>query len=105
MLRRPRTGGEKSPATSVTASNLKVIGKDTLRATVNLRIPKWQLIIRGALWCEKGGREWIAFLAREWTDQDGIRKFANIIELPHRETPDRFHGAALAAAHEIAWMR
>jgi hypothetical protein len=53
----------------------KIFGKSTLKATVDLTVPKWCLVIHGALWCEKGGRESIAFPAREWTDRNGTRKF------------------------------
>jgi hypothetical protein len=94
--------GDKPPAASVRASNLKMIGKGTLKATVDLTVVEWRLVIRGALWCEKGGRVWIAFPAREWTDRAGTRKFSTVLEFTDRETAGRFQGAALAAVHAIA---
>jgi hypothetical protein len=94
--------GDRAPIASVTASNLKIIGKGTLKATVDLTISRWRLVRCGALGCEKAGREWIAFPAREWTDRTGARKFANVIEFSDRETADRFRGAALAAVHALA---
>jgi hypothetical protein len=94
--------GDKPPAASVRASNLEIIGKSTLKATVDLTVPKWCLVIHGALWCEKGVREWIAFPAPEWTDRNGIRKFANIIEFTDRDTASRSQRATLAAMHAIA---
>ena len=57
------------------------------------------MVIRGALQCEKSGREWIAFPAREWTDRAGNRKFSTILEFTDRATAGRFQGAALAAVH------
>ena len=94
--------GDKPPAASVRASNLKMIAKGTLKATVDLTFVEWRLVIRGALWCDKGGREWIAFLAREWTDETGTRKFSNILEFTDGEKAGRFQGTALAALHAIA---
>ena len=94
--------GNKPPAASVRASNLKMIGKDTLKVTVDLTVPKWRLVIHSALWREKDGREWIAFPAREWTDRNGARKFANIIEFTDRDTASRSQRATLAAMHAIA---
>jgi hypothetical protein len=38
--------GDKPPKASVRASNLKIIGKNALKATVELTIPKWHLVIR-----------------------------------------------------------
>jgi hypothetical protein len=100
--------GDKGPKASVRASNLKIIGKNALKATVELTIPKWHLVIRGALWYQKGGHEWVAFPAAEWSDRNGTRKFSNIIEFTDRETAGQFQGAALAAVHAIAgtsWRR
>jgi hypothetical protein len=73
-----------------------------MKATVDLTIVKWGLVIRGAVWCENGGREWIAFPAKEWIDGSGSRKFSNVLEFADRETAERLQGAALAAAHAIA---
>ena len=89
--------GDKPPKASVRASNLKIIGKNALKATVELTIPKWHLVIRG----EKGDREWVAFPAAEWTDRNGTRKFSNIIEFTDRATAGQFQGAALAAVRML----
>jgi hypothetical protein len=97
--------GDKPPAATVTAANLKFIHKNTLKATVDLTIPKWRLVIRGALWCEKNGREWVAFPAREWVDKNGNRKFSNILEFTDRQTAARFQHAALAAVRVTAGMQ
>jgi hypothetical protein len=85
-----------------------VIAPDAAKATVDLPVPKWHLVIRGALWSQKGGHEWVAFPAAEWSDRNGTRKFSNIIEFTDRETAGQFQGAALAAVHAIAgtsWRR
>ena len=98
--------GDKPPAApAVVASNLKWIAKHTLQATVDLTVPRWRLMFRGCLWHEKGGKEWIAFPAREWTDSSGAKKYANLAEFTERATADRFQIAALAAAHQLAARR
>jgi hypothetical protein len=95
--------GDKPPPTpAVITSNLKFIHKNSLKATVDLTIPKWRLVIRGAMWFEKNGKEWIGFPSREWTDRNGEKKFATILEFSDRDTADRFQRAALAAVRAIA---
>jgi hypothetical protein len=92
------------PAVSVRASN----GNNSLKATVDLSISKWHLVIRGALLCQKGGHERIAFPARESTDRNDTRNFSNIIEFTDRETAGRFQGGDLATVDPIAgtsWPR
>src|SRR5258707_9408450 len=90
--------GDTSPALpAIVASNLKFIRKNTLIATADLTIPRWRLVIRGAMWFEKNGKEWIALPSREWVDQNGDKKYATIIEFSDRETADRFQIAALNA--------
>jgi hypothetical protein len=100
--------GDKPPEASVRASDLKMIGENTLGATIDLIIPKWHLVIRGAPWSQKGGHEWVAVPATEWSDRNGTPEFSNILEFTDRETAGRFQGAVLAAVHAIAgtsWRR
>jgi hypothetical protein len=94
--------GDKPPAAAVIASNLKFIRKNTLIATADLTIPRWRLVIRGALWCTKNEKEWVGLPAREWIDRNGDKKFATILEFTDRETAARFQIAALNAVRAIA---
>jgi hypothetical protein len=40
---------------------------------------------------------WIAFPAREWTDQQGQRQFARFVRFSTRAVADRFRDEVLAA--------
>jgi hypothetical protein len=73
-----------------------------LRASFDLTIPRWRLVVLGCLWFQRNGHEWIAFPSKEWTDRDGAKKYSNFLEFTDRETAGRFRGAALAALYAIA---
>jgi hypothetical protein len=88
--------------TSIVASNLRPINKGTLKATVDLLVDRWHLAFRGCLWFEKNGKQWIGFPSREWTNSDGDKKYAVLIEFTDKKTAERFHAAALAAVHAVA---
>jgi hypothetical protein len=79
----------------------KIFGKSTLKATVDLTVPKWCLVIHGALWCEKGGRESSPSpLGRGPTGM--APGSLNIIEFTDRDTASRSQRATLAAMYAIA---
>jgi hypothetical protein len=90
---------------TIIASNLKLIGKNTLKATADIEVPQWRLKIRGCMWHLKNGAEWIAFPSREWVDQNNKRQFAVLLEFTDKEVERRFKGAALDAVHELAARR
>jgi hypothetical protein len=87
---------------SIVATNLKLINKNTLVGSVDLTVTKWRFTFRGCLWHRKGESEWIAFPAKEWTNQDGNRKFTNLCEFINHGDQRRFKEMALAAIRELA---
>jgi hypothetical protein len=86
----------------IVASNLRRIDKNTLVGSVDITVTKWRFVFRGCLWHRKGEREWLNFPAREWTDENGARKFANLGEFINHGDARRFQEAALAAVHGVA---
>jgi hypothetical protein len=86
----------------VIAANLRVINKNTLRASVDINIPRWHLIFRGCLWHEKNGKERISFPSREWIDLNGGTQYADLIQFTGPGTRERFKNAALVAVHTLA---
>jgi hypothetical protein len=97
----PRPGAP-APSPAIVANNLRLIDKGTLKATVDIAIPKWRISFRGCLWHVKNGKEWINFPSREWVDRAGTKKYTKLVEFSDRRTFDRFQVAALAAVHAIA---
>jgi hypothetical protein len=57
----------------VLARNLRVINKNTRKATVDIVIPKWEITFKGCLWHHKKAKEWTSFLSKEWVDRVEIR--------------------------------
>jgi hypothetical protein len=76
---------------SIVATNLKLINKNTLVVTVDLTVTKWRFTFRDCLWHRKGNDEWVAFPAKEWTDRDAKRKFANLCEFINHGDARRFN--------------
>jgi hypothetical protein len=93
--------GDKPPGRPVRASDLKVIGKGMLKAIVNITVPKWRLVIRACLWCERDGKGWISFPSRERTDRKDAWKFGKVVEAIDRQTASRLQNAPLAAVRAI----
>jgi hypothetical protein len=89
-------------ARGVVASNFRPIGKNTLIGSCDLTIPAWKARWKGCLWHRRGDKEWIAFGAREWTDRNGTKQYADLFEFTDRVVHDRFQRAALDAVHAIA---
>jgi hypothetical protein len=87
---------------SITASNFKPVGKNSLRATADVVIPKWRLRIRGVMWHQKNGKDWIAFPSREWLDKNGERQFSVLLEFTDKNTERRFKDSTLAAMRALA---
>ena len=88
--------------TSIVATNLRWLHKNTLLASVDLEVPAWRLKFNGSLWHRKGNKEWIAFASREWLDKNGTRQFDDLVQFTDRVVHERFQQAALAAVHRIA---
>jgi hypothetical protein len=55
------------------------------------------LVLHDLMLHEKGESRWIAFPAREWTNEQGVKQYARFIEFRDRVTADKFRDAVLAA--------
>jgi hypothetical protein len=78
---------------------LKWIQKNTLRATMDLAVQKWMLMLRGCLWHVKNGKQWVS---SPRVDRQLAKKNANLVEFTNKETTYRFQVAALAAVHVLS---
>lgn len=86
-------------------TNFKWVRKNTLLATVEFEIPRWQLKIRGVMWHQKNNNEWVAFPSREWIGRDGQKQFAVLLEFNGEDVDRRFKAAVLAAIRAVAEAR
>jgi hypothetical protein len=104
--RRPPPGARgqlqsRHPPPAAIASNLHSIQKNTLKAVVDIAVPKWHLKFPECMWHEKNSKLWIRFSNREWTDRQGTKKYENLVEF-NRETAPGFQAVALAAVKVLA---
>jgi hypothetical protein len=62
------------------------------------------MVIHSLMLHAKGTARWIAFSAREWTDEAAQRQYSRLIEFTDRQVADRFCDQVLAAldAHLVA---
>jgi hypothetical protein len=87
-----RNGGQRS----IIIAGWKPLIKNTLRAFFSATLPSGITIHNLALH-EKGESRWIGLPAREWTDQQGTKQYAKLIEFLDRAVADRFRDEVLAA--------
>lgn len=74
--------------------------KNTLKGFLTIQLPDAGLILKECPWHEKDGKEWVGFPAREFTGQDGSRKWQNLIEFAQGFDRDGWQRDAVKAAHE-----
>lgn len=74
----------------------KPLSKNTLRGFFSATLPSG-LVLHSLMLHEKGESRWIGFPAREWTDNQGVKQFAKLIEFADRPTAERFRDNLLEA--------
>ena len=72
-------------APGFTVSAAKVIRKNSLIGSFDLRFPSG-LIVRGVMLFQKNGKRLGSFPSKEWTTSDGVKKYTPIIEFETRAT-------------------
>ncbi len=70
--------------------------KNTLKGFFTASLPSG-LVLHSLMLHEKGDARWIGFPSREWTNDEGVKQYAKLIEFRDRRTADRFRDALLDA--------
>jgi len=78
-------------------SNAKPLNKNTLRGFFDVTLASG-LKLNGCALHEKDGRRWVGLPAREWTKQDGSKSWTPMVEVPDRDTRDKFNAAVVPLA-------
>src|SRR5215471_17105974 len=94
---------ENAKPGAVDAGNREIViadwkphSKNTLRGFFTATLPSG-IVFHNLMLHEKGEARWIAFPAREWTDQQGAKQYSRFVEFRDRSTADRFRDAVLDA--------
>ena len=86
----PRSAG------AIAIANWEPRIKNTLRGFFSATLPSGMILHHLSLH-EKGENRWIGLPAREWSNSQGIKQYAKLIEFRDRATADRFRDALLGA--------
>jgi hypothetical protein len=70
--------------------------KNTLLGFADVKLPSG-IVIRGVGIHQKGERRWLGLPARPYETDSGSTSWAPVIEIPDRETRERFEGLVLDA--------
>jgi DNA-binding cell septation regulator SpoVG len=90
-----RNGGPKN----ILITDWKPHQKNTLRGFFSATLASG-LVLHDLMLHEKDGERWIGFPSREWTDSQGLKHYARIVEFSSRAAGDRFREAVLSALGE-----
>ena len=55
------------------------------------------LILNSLMLHERNGARWVGLPAREWTNTEGVKQFAKLVEFADRRTADKFRDSVLDA--------
>jgi hypothetical protein len=77
-------------------SDWKPHQKNTLRGFFTATLPSG-LVLSSLMLHEKGDSRWIGLPAREWTNDQGTKQYAKLVDFRDRATADLFRDKVLAA--------
>jgi hypothetical protein len=70
--------------------------KNTLKGFFSATLPSG-MVLHNLMLHQKGESRWIGLPAREWSNEQGAKQYAKLIEFRDRETADLFRDKVLAA--------
>jgi hypothetical protein len=95
-MQNAKPAAENGGHRSIQIADWKPRIQNTLRGFFSVNLPSG-MILRSLTLHEKGEDRWIGMPAREWTDFEGNKQYAKLIEFADRSTADRFRDAVLDA--------
>ena len=81
---------------SIIVADWKPLIKNTLRGFFTAILPSG-IVIHNLTVHEKGEARWIGLPSREWTNDQGEKQYAKLIEFADRRTADKFRDQVLEA--------
>ncbi len=79
-------------------TNYKAIGGTTLVAVFDLELQSG-MVIYGALLMQKGDAQWVGFPGIPY-EQAGQKKYKPVMDIPNRESKNKFNTAAMSALRD-----
>jgi hypothetical protein len=80
----------------VVIAHWKPHSKNTLKGFFSATLPSG-MVLHNLMLHEKDDARWIGLPAREWTNEQGIRQYAKLIDFRDHRTAKRFHDMLLTA--------
>ena len=77
-------------------SNWKPYSKNTLLGFCSLTMPSG-MVLHGITYHVKADKRWVGLPAREFAGKNGEKSWSPMVEIPDRDTRDRFNEQACAA--------
>jgi hypothetical protein len=81
---------------TITVLSWRACARNTLLGFADVHLPSG-IVIRGVTVHQKGERRWVGLPARPYETDSGSTSWAPVVEVPDRETRERFEGLILAA--------
>ena len=89
---------------NILIKEFKKFDKNTLKAFVDIEFLDFCLVIKGCAVHQKDGSAWVGFPGREYTNDEGNRAWANIIEFSSKDKREEFRLAAVDAVKRFMEM-
>jgi hypothetical protein len=96
MAEQAKPAGANGGHREITIRDWKPLFKNTLRGYFSVDLPSG-LRIHSLSLHQKGERRWIGLPARAYETDSGSTSWARVVEIPDRQTRERFEGLVLAA--------
>jgi hypothetical protein len=96
MTKEKPAAGNGGHEDQIRISDFRPQTKNSLKGTFTLILPSG-MVIHGCLLLETNGKRWVGTPAREWTDAQGKKQYARIIDFVDRETASEWQEAVLHA--------
>jgi hypothetical protein len=84
---------------SITVAAWKPRTQNTLRGFFSATLPSG-MVLHNLTLHEKGEARWVGLPSREWTNDQGLKQYAKLVEFSDRKTANRFRDAVLEALDE-----
>ncbi len=81
----------------IEVTNINAINKGTLLATCDVYIVPWDMELNEVKIFEKGANRWLGMPSREFVNNDGTKKYIELVNFRKEATKNRFRSQIMGA--------